>query len=167
MRSVTAIKTLMIAVIGLTAGFTGFRQYEASQLVQPYEFNHVAHRIMDCTRCHEGAVDGILATLPSMEICLKCHTGSPYSGPSETAVWDDAVSAGGFRWNKLTSVPGHVFFSHRQHTKLKDIPCERCHADMKDMTRPPSLPLMRISMDLCIDCHNDSGATEDCAHCHK
>lgn len=167
MKSATAIKTLLIAVLGLMAGFTGFRRYEASQLVQPYEFSHVAHRIMACTLCHEGAIDGIRATLPSMEICLRCHAGSPYSDPSETAVWDDAVRDGGLLWTKLTSVPEHVFFSHRQHTRLRDIPCERCHADIQDMTKPPSLPLIRISMDLCLDCHNELGVTDDCAHCHK
>ncbi|MFQ5500623.1 MAG: cytochrome c3 family protein [Candidatus Zixiibacteriota bacterium] len=163
----TAIKTVVIAAAGLWLGFTGFRKYEASQVQQPYEFNHAAHRVMACVRCHVGAIDGVRSTLPSFEICQNCHTGSPKSGEKAEAAWAKAVQDGGFKWKKATSVPDHVFYSHRLHTKSGQIPCESCHAEIGDLTGPPTLPLIRIQMSFCIDCHEERGVTEDCARCHK
>jgi hypothetical protein len=38
-----------------------------------------------------------------------------------------AIQQGGFSWKKLTSVPQHVFFSHRRHTKFGRLECSVCH----------------------------------------
>jgi len=163
----TVVKIALIGIAGILVGFKGYRQYESSQMTQPYEFNHSVHTIMACVRCHEGAVDGVRATLPPIKTCLKCHATSPRTEPSEIAVWNDAVKRGGFKWNKLTFVPDHVHFSHSRHTKFGKIQCESCHGDMKYATAPPSLPLVRIRMGLCIDCHRERGESDDCVRCHK
>lgn len=160
-------KIILLACAGFILGFNGFRKYEARQVEQPYKFNHAAHRIMACIRCHEGAEDGIKATLPSAETCLNCHKSSPNSDQEEVAAWDASIQKGGFQWKKMTSVPDHVFFSHRRHTKLGKLSCVTCHGDVQDKTVPPSLPLIRIKMDLCIDCHQQRGESDDCARCHK
>lgn len=160
-------KTMLIAIAGLWAGYAGFRQYEARQVRQPYAFNHAAHRVMNCSLCHQGAVEDIRASLPEIEICRKCHANSPLTDPKSLTEWDKAVREGGFRWKKLTSVPDHVFFSHRRHTKFGKLKCERCHSDMQNLTAPPELPMIRVTMDLCIDCHEELAESEDCARCHK
>jgi len=163
----TVVKTLLIGIVGLFVGFNGFRQYEASQLVQPYSFNHAAHRVMACVRCHEGAVEGVMATLPPLSTCLKCHSSSPLADQSALTAWAKAVSDRGFQWKKLTSVPDYVYFSHRRHTKMGKIDCKKCHSDMQDLTGPPPLPLIRIQMSLCTDCHSEREVSDDCTRCHK
>lgn len=161
------VKFLLFAIAGIWLGFTGYRQYEAIELKQPYEFNHAAHRLMKCVLCHEGAVDEIRATLPEMETCLKCHASSPLADYKSVSAWEQAKQQGGFRWKKLTSVPEHVFFSHRRHTKFGKLECVTCHGDVQNFSAPPELPLIRTNMDVCIDCHRERAESEDCARCHK
>lgn len=167
MKSLAFVKTTIIAVAGLWAGFAGYRQYEAQQLRQPYRFNHAAHRLMGCVVCHSGARNSIRATLPAISVCLKCHASSPLTDSRSTEQWSKAVEQGGFKWKKLTSVLDYVFFSHRRHTKFGKLECAQCHADMYNLTAPPSLPLIRVNMSTCVDCHKDRKQTEDCARCHK
>ncbi|RME29394.1 MAG: hypothetical protein D6800_02730 [Candidatus Zixiibacteriota bacterium] len=166
-KSFALVKVLVIAVAGLWAGFAGYRQYEAAQLRQPYRFNHAAHRPMACVICHSGARQSMRATLPAISVCLNCHADSPLTDAKSKAAWQAAVQQGGFRWKKLTAVPDYVFFSHQRHTRFGRIPCERCHGDIAHFVAPPSLPLIRVSMSTCVDCHQDRQQTEDCARCHK
>lgn len=160
-------KILLIALLGCFVGFQGFRQFETWQLKQPYEFDHGAHRVMACVVCHVGAIEEIRATLPSFETCVKCHASSPLLDPDAEVQWATAVEAGGLEWNKITSVPDHVFFSHRQHTKTGQIECARCHGNVSDLSSPPPLPQIRVSMDECLDCHLQNDQTDDCARCHR
>lgn len=160
-------KILLIALLGCVVGFQGFRRYETWQLKQPYEFNHAAHRVMACDICHTGAIEEIRATLPSIKTCVKCHARSPLLDSESEIQWATAVEANGFEWKKITSVPDHVFFSHRQHTNTGKIECVRCHGNVTDFVTPPPLPEIRISMDECVDCHIENDKTEDCARCHK
>jgi len=166
-KSLAFVKALVIAAAGLWAGFAGYRRYEARHLHQPYRFNHAVHRPMGCVICHTGARNSIRATLPAVSVCLKCHADSPLTDAKSKAKWSKAVEQGGFRWKKLTSVPDYVFFSHRRHTRFGKIACTRCHGDIAHLISPPSLPLIRVSMGKCLDCHQDREQTEDCAHCHK
>lgn len=160
------VKTLLIAIAGIWIGYAGYRQYETHLLKQPYLFNHAAHRVMNCNLCHEGAVEEIRATLPPLETCLKCHVSSPLSDSKSIAEWDKAIKQGGFAWNKLTSVPPHVFFSHRRHTKFGKFDCATCHGDMQNLSQPAPLPMIRVTMDQCISCHQQQDQSEDCARCH-
>ncbi len=162
-----SVKILLLAIAGVWLGFTGYRQYEAQQLKQPYAFNHAAHRIMKCVVCHEGAVEEIRATLPQTETCLKCHSSSPLSDSKSVSEWNKAIQQGGFGWKKLTSVPQHVFFSHRRHTKFGKLECFTCHGDVQNFSAPPGLPLIRTDMDVCIDCQRERAESEDCDRCHK
>jgi hypothetical protein len=161
------IKPLLLAVAGMAVGFAGYRGYEATQFVQPYAFNHAAHQVMKCTVCHAGAETDTRAGLPSFNICMNCHSTSPLIDGASVRVWNQGKEDGGLRWNKLTAVPTHVYFSHRRHTVLANLPCERCHGQMNVRTSPPMFPLERVRMGGCLDCHLKMNQTTDCAHCHR
>lgn len=167
MNYFSLLKILVLTIGGFWLGFSGFRFYEAQQVIQPYKFDHSAHRIMKCELCHSGAIDGIRATLPSYQICKKCHASSPLTDDKNIKSWKEAEEINQFQWRKFTSVPDHVFFSHRQHTKSGKIECKKCHGDISNLTEPPPLALIRIDMDICIECHLSLEQTDDCAHCHK
>ena len=160
------IKPLLIAVAGLTFGFAGYREYEATQFSQPYAFNHAAHRVMKCTLCHAGAERDSRAGLPSFSTCTNCHATSPLTDSASARTWNHANEVG-LQWHKLSAVPPHVYFSHRRHTVLASLPCETCHGEMSARTSPPMFPMKRVRMGGCLDCHLKMNQTTDCAHCHR
>jgi hypothetical protein len=72
-------------------------------------------------------------------------------------------------WNKVHSLPDHVYFNHSQHVVVGGIDCKQCHGDMTKMTetvkvQPVSelnkvegnIKLTRptLTMGWCIECHD-------------
>ncbi len=161
------LRFLIYSVLGLLAGFWGYRAVEALQLTQPYKFNHAAHYLMDCALCHSGARSEVHSGLPPFSTCQKCHATSPLKDKNALQVWQDAVATGELRWRKLSSTPDHVYFSHSRHTKFAELKCQTCHGDMAKRTSPPMLPMKRVSMKTCRDCHRENNQTTDCARCHR
>ncbi len=161
------LRFLIYSVLGLLAGFWGYRAVEALQLTQPYKFNHAAHYPMNCVICHSGARSEVHSGLPPFSTCMKCHATSPLKDKASLSVWQEAEKSGALRWRKLTSTPNHVYFSHRRHTEFAKLDCQTCHGDMPTRTSPPMLPMKRVSMKACRDCHRKNNQTTDCAHCHR
>ena len=59
------------------------------------------------------------------------------------------------RWNRVTSVPGFVYFNHAIHVN-KGVGCETCHGRVDQMaTVYQAAPL---SMGWCLSCHRDPAA---------
>jgi len=134
---------------------------------QPLAFNHAKHTAaLTCTACHQGAMAGVNATLPSGGVCIKCHASAPPS--VAPALWKAVVEAEGPpRWVPVTRLPAHVLFSHRRHTALGGLACESCHGDIGTRTSPPTRAAVRLDMKTCLACHKQEGASEDCAGCHR
>jgi hypothetical protein len=61
----------------------------------------------------------------------------------------------------------HVFYTHRRHVGIGELECVNCHGEIADTERPPERPLVRIDMDLCMDCHREHEETVDCNACHR
>jgi len=155
---------VFVACLSITAW------YAERPVEQPYPYNHAVHTATaDCTLCHRGARDGVRAGLPDMQVCTRCHATPPGKQPSadDEALWKRAAAGDPVPWNRLYRLPSHLYFSHRRHTTVAGIECERCHDAMGKRTSPPSRPLRSLKMSDCIDCHEETQVTVDCTACHR
>lgn len=158
---------LAILVVALTLVLAVNR---SPAVPQPIAFNHRLHiedEDLDCDFCHEYVRVGAHAGLPDAEICAECHD-TP-QGDSEEAARVTALIEQGepLRFNKLFSLPDHVFYTHRRHVAIGELECLQCHGSIAETERPPERPLVSMSMESCMDCHREQGETLDCNACHR
>ncbi len=129
---------------------------------QPIKFSHRIHagqNQIDCLYCHNAAEHSKSAGIPSAGLCLNCHDlvvkeGSR-SGSFEINKIKRAVDKGiPIVWNRVYSLPDHVFFSHAQHVNAGKITCATCHGAVEEMD------ILRqnndLSMGWCVNCHRDT-----------
>lgn len=140
---------------------------------QPIAFNHKLHagdQKIPCTDCHAGAERGVRASLPGIGRCLACHMRpqGDKPNPREQAVRELAASRTPVKWTQITRNPGHVYFSHRAHVTIAQMPCGDCHGDVTRWTAPPTEPSEALtSMGACIACHRKEHAPTTCDTCHQ
>jgi hypothetical protein len=144
--------------------------WNGSAVPQPVQFNHLKHTGdlgLDCTFCHAHARTGAHSGLPDGTTCSICH--STTQGTSEEAARvTELLDAGDpLHFNKLFRMPDHVFYTHRRHVGIAELPCEGCHGDVASTERPPARALVRVDMDFCMDCHREQGASLECNACHR
>jgi len=170
MRTVSCL--VLIATALPLAGCTSPRQDYAPE--QPIAYSHKLHAgelDIDCRYCHVTVDEGRHASIPSVGICMNCHSGvgKDKDGVIKlTKYWDDKRPV---PWTKVYDLPDFVYFDHSRHIKA-GFECEKCHGDLKTMD------LVRVNtafnMGWCVDCHRNpdekrpqlKGPT-DCVICHR
>lgn len=163
---------VVAAIAAAAAAFLLARgPHQAASPAQPIAFNHALHLAgkpqLACRDCHPGAEREAAAGLPSLDRCLLCHIKPQSSRPQEQAVRQLAARGGEFSWRQVTHNPGHVHFSHRAHVSIAHMPCATCHGDVATWTAPPTTPEAKLtSMEACVDCHRERGASTNCRSCH-
>jgi hypothetical protein len=171
-RSIGVLTTLLVAVAAASGAFVLVRRARGPvPVTQPIAFNHKLHvtgkPALGCRDCHPGAEREAYAGLPPLERCLLCHMKPQSQSDKEKIVRELAVRGGDFHWNAVTRNPGHVHFSHRAHVSGAHMPCASCHGDVTSWAAPPTAAEPRLtSMDACVDCHRERGASTDCRVCH-
>lgn len=160
---------VIIALIGFGCG-------SGAEPEQPMEFSHAVHvgkHVIDCERCHPGAKTAAAAGLPSLSICLSCHMKAQMEEgeePSELEqkVRDIAAKGGPFRWVQVTRNDGHVYFSHRAHTRFAQMECVDCHGKVEEWAEAPTQPTPDlVDMGACMSCHREQDASNECKVCHR
>lgn len=154
------------AALGFVTGRVALRP--SVGVPQPIAFNHRLHvEAIDCETCHEHARVGEHSGLPGLSTCLQCHEEPQTDSAEERKI---AALAGENReqvFRKLFRLPDNVYYSHRRHVAIAGLVCESCHGDIARTEAPPAVPLVRVTMDFCMDCHREQGASTECTHCHR
>jgi hypothetical protein len=144
---------------------------EAASDKQPIQYNHKIHvqeNDMECAECHLYAQSHARATIPNIEVCGDCHSDEPTTdNPEEAKLIGYVMEGRRIPWAKVYRVPSHVYFSHRRHTTLGQIDCVICHGSAEEMTTPFEKPLVSMSMNSCMECHERNGVDNDCTRCHR
>ncbi len=120
---------------------------------QPIPFSHKIHadtNKIDCKYCHTGTEVSRHATIPSMNVCMNCHsvvkTDSPYI-KQVRAAWDAGKA---IEWVRVHELPDFVYFPHKRHV-AKGVSCEACHGNVAQMDRVEQFA--PLTMGWCMDCH--------------
>jgi mono/diheme cytochrome c family protein len=141
--------------------------YQGYKPEQPIAFSHKIHagqNGINCVYCHTSAEKGKTAGIPSLNVCMNCHSYVS-EGPSgtveiakiyaaldynpETKVYGDSPKA--IEWVRVHNLPDLAYFNHSQHVVVGKIECQKCHGAVEEMgVAEQHSPL---TMGWCVDCH--------------
>lgn len=145
---------------------------------QPIEYSHKLHAgdmKIDCQYCHTGVTKGRQALVPSVNICMNCHTVARKDKPEIIKLKEYYDSGRPLPWKRVHKVPEYAYFDHSVHVN-KGIDCESCHGNIREMKVVRQMK--SFAMNQCIECHNNptkfvsyvkgiQPAPTHCATCHR
>ena len=157
----------LAAILGTGGSWLGRR----APVEQPIPFNHEVHvkgEEMACTDCHSGDTSR-RSGFGDIRSCYECHKEAQGDKPSpaQEKVREYGKAKREIPWVAVNRNAGHVYFSHRAHVAFGNMKCEECHGDIGSMKESVRERNPRLhSMDACMDCHRERGATLQCISCH-
>jgi hypothetical protein len=174
MRSVVTV-VVVLAIMGGAVALVYGLAAQRGTVKQPIAFNHALHLDeagVQCIECHTGAETGVYAGLPGKNSCFDCHDideedDSPPANPEKARLFAFDDRPDEIPWVRVAVTKPDVFFSHRRHVACAQMDCLECHPDQPKLTAPPSIARQVMTMDDCIDCHTEKGASIDCLACHR
>ena len=133
---------------------------------QPIAFSHRVHleNEIDCTYCHSYVDRQNAAGIPSVELCVLCHSAMETENSEIQKIFSYADVGAEIPWVRLYEVPQFTYFSHKWHIR-SEISCAECHGDIGQSDQ--AVRHMVYDMDWCVSCHEERGASVDCMVCHK
>ena len=178
----TAILLFVLGGYYTTVGAMNLGRSKDYQPEQPIYYSHKVHagvNQINCQYCHIGTYQGKQATLPSVNVCMNCHTaineykGDPlvkengdivdgtaeikklykYAGFTEGQPWD-ATKAQPIEWVRIHNLPDHVYFNHAQHVNAGQVACQQCHGEIQNMGEVKQFS--DLSMGWCVNCHRET-----------
>jgi hypothetical protein len=126
---------------------------------QPIAYSHTLHAgsiEIDCRYCHTGVESTPHATLPSLSICMNCH--SVFKGDPKKPGQIDKIRVLLDHWDKKTPVVWeHVYdladfayFDHSRHIQA-GLDCHSCHGAIEAMAVVKKVE--PLTMGWCVECH--------------
>jgi cytochrome c551/c552 len=128
---------------------------------QPIPFSHKLHAgqyKIDCNYCHTGVTKSKNANIPSINICMNCHSqikeGPKYGKAGIAILLEHFEKQKPIEWVRVHSLPDFAYFNHSQHVKVGGVECQTCHGaiDTMEVVRQYS----PLTMGWCINCHRET-----------
>ena len=158
------VVAFLFVVISVRTCWVGMQEVAVEQNyapVQPIAFSHKLHagdNKINCNYCHTGAYKGKQSNIPSLNICMNCHTyikKGPKFGETEIKKLTDAYAAGTpIKWVRVHNLPDLAYFNHSQHTEVAGIECQKCHGPIEEMEVVKQYS--NLTMGWCINCHRET-----------
>ncbi|MEO7986444.1 MAG: cytochrome c3 family protein [Gemmatimonadales bacterium] len=120
---------------------------------QPVPFDHRLHVTgfaIDCRYCHASVERSATAGLPPSATCVPCHSTLWMQSRELAPVRASLATGQPLRWNRVTKLPGFVYFNHAIHVN-KGVGCETCHGRVDQMARV--YQAKPVTMHWCVSCH--------------
>ncbi|HQU70842.1 MAG TPA: cytochrome c3 family protein [Calditrichia bacterium] len=164
---------IALGMLGAGAFWVKYEKPEPQPIAYPHDL-HAGKLNLECTHCHVYVDKSQYATVPAMKICMDCHKDAQIVSPEIDKLkkfWENEEP---IPWQRIHSVPNHVYFSHERHVKFfaakgetyKDGQiCAKCHGNMKVVKEVKQTRTLK--MGFCVSCHRAEGAPTDCWTCHK
>jgi hypothetical protein len=134
---------------------------------QPLEFSHQLHLSKGavCTDCHVGVEQGPVAGLPSVPICMICHSQIATDRPLIQQITQLSEKGRDLEWQRVYgwAPEPHVRFEHAPHIRAK-VECTTCHGNLAEQTVAERA--VEMDMAFCVNCHKGRQASNDCLTCH-
>lgn len=142
---------------------------------QPIAFSHKVHAgdfQIDCNYCHTGVRTSKNANIPSVNICMNCHssilkiTGATELSTEIQKIYDAKLNDTPIEWVRVHNLPDLAYFNHAQHYEVGGVECETCHGLIEEMEVVSQQE--NLTMGWCIDCHKTTEInTKDNAYYDK
>jgi len=145
---------------------------------QPIAFSHQLHAGqmgIDCQYCHTGVEKSRHASIPSVSICMNCHTQARTDKPEIIKLKEYYDQGKMIPWKRVHKVPDYAYFNHSVHVN-KGILCVSCHGEVTQMVKIAQVN--PFTMGACLECHrnaqqrlpylqNVKNGPEYCWACHR
>ncbi|HVY62686.1 MAG TPA: cytochrome c3 family protein, partial [Planctomycetota bacterium] len=137
----------------------------------PTGFDHAGHgkRDLACTDCHAGAKTAAEAGMPPVTFCTDCHDPSSNVPKRIQESIESLKTSLAVKAYPGPSVKGPTYgdvkFDHAKHAKA-NVECATCHPGVATPGPTNPNPEGPLSMQQCVSCHKEKGASTDCATCH-
>ncbi|OIP36363.1 MAG: hypothetical protein AUK47_15225 [Deltaproteobacteria bacterium CG2_30_63_29] len=194
-RLVRLAVTVLGGALVFGVGFSLYALWPSNQAVgyepvQPVPFSHkrmAGDNKIPCLYCHDGAERGPVAGLPTVEVCMNCHTyvqpkdkqGNLTPGMQALFEYVDPATNKPTKpivWEKIHDLSDFAYFDHSRHTVGARLPCADCHGPVETMDQV--YQVNSLKMGWCLDCHTkppepwrtDGRATRgptQCTSCHR
>jgi hypothetical protein len=159
-RALLGLSAILLIAETVFLGFQGHSPRAGYAPEQPIPFSHKLHAGemgLDCQYCHTQPEKGRQATVPSLNICMNCHSqvkkrvGAEEDSPHLAKLRDHFERGEPVAWTRVYDLPDYVYFSHQPHVGHAGISCQTCHGNVQDMdTVEIKVP---FNMGWCLDCH--------------
>jgi len=120
---------------------------------QPIPFSHKIHagdNKMACAYCHVGVEKSRHASVPSVNVCMNCHTVVKTDSPHIQNLQKHYREGIPIEWIRVHELPDFAYFPHKRHV-AKGVACEACHGDVRKMDKV--YQFAPLNMGWCMDCH--------------
>ena len=160
---------LAVLVLVLVSG-SAYAFWRSRGIQQPIAFNHKLHVEgvqIECSNCHQYYESGEHSGLPTLDVCMGCHSEPVTESAEEAKIRDLSQQGRSAVFRKLFQLPSHVYYSHRRHVMSAKLECAQCHGQIASTETPPLRPMVQVTMDFCVNCHHGAKARNDCNGCHR
>jgi len=120
---------------------------------QPVPFSHKLHAgdlQVSCLYCHGNVERAAVASVPSTQMCMNCHSLVARDKASLEPVRASASSGQPLMWVRVHKIPDYAYFPHAPHLRA-GVGCSSCHGNVKAMERIQQAE--PLSMGWCLECH--------------
>jgi hypothetical protein len=120
---------------------------------QPIPFSHKLHagdNKIACLYCHSAAEKSRHASIPSVNVCMNCHTVVKPDSPWIQKVQQAYAENKPIEWVRIHELPDYVYFPHKRHV-AKGVACQACHGPVQDMAKV--YQYAPLTMGWCMECH--------------
>ncbi|MEI7812612.1 MAG: cytochrome c3 family protein [Ignavibacteria bacterium] len=145
---------------------------------QPVKFSHKLHAgtmAVDCKYCHTGVDKSRHAVIPSVSICMNCHSIARKDRPEIIKLTKYYETGKPLEWKRIHKVPDFVYFNHSIHVN-RNIKCQTCHGEIQNMDVAEQMNTFVMSA--CLNCHrnasvmlpyikNVKNGPDNCWACHR
>ncbi len=161
-KSPTVIGIVTFLVIALAAknvidGLYMVGVQQNYQPEQPIAFSHKIHAgdyEIDCQYCHTGVEIAKSANIPSVNICMNCHSAIKTDSKEIQKLYAAQESGKPIEWVRVHNLPDLAYFNHSQHVNVGQIECQTCHGEIQEMEVVKQFA--PLTMGWCIDCHRNT-----------
>ena len=150
---------------------------------QPIAFSHKIHageHGIDCNYCHHTARSSKHAGIPSVNVCMNCHTYINEGTTTGKEEINKIYAAIGFdpstrtyipnyeqkpiEWVRIHNLPDLAYFNHSQHVNVAGVECQTCHGPVEEMDEV--YQYSKLTMGWCINCHRETEIDTDNPYYH-
>lgn len=124
---------------------------------QPIDYSHRLHAGelgLDCRYCHASVEVSAVASIPSTQTCMNCHTQVLPESEKLALLRESWIEGTAIEWVKVHDLPDYVQFNHSSHVNV-GVGCASCHGRVDRME--VVMQAEPMSMGWCLDCHNNPG----------
>ena len=121
---------------------------------QPIAFSHQIHAgqyQIDCQYCHTGVMKSKNASIPSLNICMNCHSNIKKDSFEIKKIYSAIENNTPIEWIRVHNLSKLAYFNHSQHVNVGGLECQDCHGPVEEMDI--IYQYSSLTMGWCIDCH--------------